>query len=164
MSRTLFLLTILFVLGLAMIPGRAEAEEKGVFGAGLIVGEPTGISVKYYLGDDTAIDGAIGGAFLGKGIQVHGDFLWHPWILETKPSVVLPAYVGVGLRVLDRNAGGGNDDHFRIGMRFVGGLLFDFTEAPLDVFLEVAGVADYRTKGDAFGIDINLGAGVRYYF
>lgn len=144
--------------------GSASAEEKGVFGAGLIIGEPTGVSVKYYLGDDTAIDGAVGGAVIGKGLQVHADFLWHPWILESKKSFVLPAYVGLGARVLDRNGGGGNDDHLRIGMRFVGGLLFDFTEVPLDVFIEVAGVADYRTKGTAFGLDLNLGAGVRYYF
>jgi len=147
-----------------LAPSEARAEEKGVFGAGLIVGEPTGISVKYYLGDDTAIDGAIGGAFLGKGVQVHSDFLWHPWVLENKPSFVLPAYVGVGGRILDRNGGGGDEDHFRFGVRGVGGVLFDFREVPLDVFVEVAGVADYRTKGDAFGLDINLGAGVRYYF
>jgi hypothetical protein len=159
-----FHVAITVVLALALLPSRAEAEEKGIFGAGLIIGEPTGLSVKYYLGDDTAIDGAIGGAFLGKGVQVHADFLWHPWILEKKPSFILPVYIGAGLRVLDRNAGGGDDDHFRIGLRAVGGLLFDFTEAPLDVFLEVAGVADYRTKGDAFGLDINLGAGVRYWF
>ena len=151
------------LLGLvAAFPSAANA--KGVFGAGLIVGEPTGVSLKYYLGDDIAIDGAIGGAFLGRGIQVHGDILWHPWILETKPSFVLPAYVGVGARVLDRNAGGGEDDHFRIGARGVFGVLFDFREVPLDVFVEIAGVADYRTRGDAFGLDINVGAGVRYYF
>tara|TARA_R110002096_G_scaffold44524_2_gene119697 strand:- start:7328 stop:7813 length:486 start_codon:yes stop_codon:yes gene_type:complete len=150
----------------AALPSAAHAEgqDKGVFGAGLIVGEPTGLSLKYYLGDDTAIDGAIGGAFLGKGLQVHADFLWHPWILESKPSFALPAYVGLGARVLDRNGGGGDEDHFRIGARFVGGLLFDFREVPLDVFVEVAGVTDYRTKGSAFGLDINLGAGVRYYF
>ncbi len=159
-----FYCSCLLVLAIVLLPGRAEAEEKGVLGVGLIIGEPTGISMKYYLGDDTAIDGAVGGAFLGKGVQVHADFLWHPWILETKPSFVLPAYVGLGLRVLNRNAGGGEADNLRIGVRAVGGLLFDFTEAPLDVFLEVAGVADYRTKGEGFGLDINLGAGVRYYF
>ena len=156
--------SILFVLAIALLPGRAEAEGKGIFGAGLVVGEPTGVSLKYYLGDDMAIDGAIGGAFLGKGVQVHADFLWHLLLLETKPSFVLPLYVGVGVRVLDRDGGGGDEDHTRFGLRGVGGLLFDFTEAPLDVFLEIAGVADYRTKGSAFGLDINLGAGVRYYF
>lgn len=164
MSRIHIASAISLLTLLATSSNPALAEEKGIFGAGLIVGEPSGISVKYYLGDDTAIDGAIGGAFLGKGIQVHADFLWHPWILETKPSFVLPVYVGVGGRVLDRNGGGGDDDHFRLGLRGVGGLLFDFTEAPLDVFLEIAGVADYRTKGTAFGLDINVGAGVRYYF
>lgn len=164
MRRLPFHFSLLLVLVLAFLPERAEAEEKGVFGAGLIIGEPTGLSVKYYLGDDTAIDGAIGGAFLGKGVQVHGDFLWHPWILETKPSFVLPVYVGAGMRVLNRDAGGGDEDHIRFGLRGVGGLLFDFTEVPLDVFLEVAGVVDYRTKGERFGLDINLGAGVRYYF
>jgi hypothetical protein len=165
MSRTgaLLLLTCA-TLAWAAVPSTAHADDKGVFGAGLIVGEPTGLSLKYYLGDDTAIDGAIGGAFLGKGLQVHADYLWHPWILESKPSFALPAYIGVGGRVLDRNGGGGDDDHFRFGARFVGGVLFDFREVPLDVFVEVAGVADYRTKGDAFGLDINLGAGVRYYF
>lgn len=161
LARTMCLATLLLLI---IAPSPARAESKGVFGAGLIVGEPTGLSVKYYLGNDTAIDGAIGGALLGKGLQVHGDFLWHPWVLESKPSFQLPAYIGIGGRVLDRNGGGGDEDHLRIGARFVGGLLFDFTEVPLDVFVEVAGVVDYRTKGDAFGLDINLGAGVRYYF
>lgn len=144
-------------------PASAQSE-KGVLGVGLIIGEPTGVSAKYYLGDDTAIDGAVGFAVIGRGIQAHGDFLWHPWILEQKSSFVLPAYLGVGLRVLDHNGGGGDDDHVRIGPRFVGGILFDFTEIPLDVFVEIAGVADYRTKGDHFGVDINAGLGARYYF
>lgn len=162
--RALLLLSCVALVGAAAAPTEAHANDKGVFGAGLIVGEPTGLSLKYYLGDDTAIAGAIGGAYLGKGVQVHADFLWHPWILENKPSFVLPAYVGVGGRVLDRNAGGGEEDHFRVGVRVVGGVLFDFREVPLDVFVEVAGVGDYRTKTEPFGIDINLGAGVRYYF
>ncbi len=164
-SKILCLGSLSLLLSLApLTASTARADSKGVFGAGLIVGEPTGLSVKYYLGGDTAIDGAVGGAFLGKGLQVHGDFLWHPWLLESKPAFELPAYVGLGARVLDRNGGGGDQDHLRIGARFVGGLLFDFTEVPLDVFIEVAGVLDYRTKGSPFGVDINLGAGVRYYF
>ena len=156
------------VFALALAPAAASADgrgvEKGVFGLGLIVGEPTGVSAKYYLADDTAIDAAVGGAIIGRGIQVHGDFLWHPWILERKDGFVLPAYFGVGMRVLKRDAGGGDEDHTRIGLRVPVGILFDFTRVPLDVFVELVGVADYRTKGDAFGLDINAGAGARYYF
>ncbi len=155
---------LLTTLLLAGLPQQAAAEEKGVLGAGLILGEPTGLSLKYYLNNDTAIDVALGGAFVGKGIQIHADYLWHPVLLEQKPSFVLPLYIGAGMRILDRNGGGGDEDHVRIGVRGVGGVLFEFTKIPIDVFVEVAGVVDYRTRGPAFGLDLNLGAGVRYYF
>ena len=161
-KRTLVLAA---ALSCALAAPAAAQEEKGVFGLGLIIGEPTGISAKYYLGDDTAIDAAAGGAVIGRGIQVHGDFLWHPWVLEQQESFVLPLYLGPGVRLLSRDEGGGQDAHFRIGLRAVVGLLFDFTSIPLDVFAEIAGVADYRTiDGDHFGLDINAGAGARYYF
>lgn len=153
------------VIAVAPAPAAADAPaEKGVFGAGLIVGEPTGVSAKYYLADDTAIDFAIGGAIIGRGIQVHSDFLWHPWILEQRESFALPVYLGVGGRVLNHDGGGGDDDHIRIGVRGPIGILFDFTRVPLDAFAEIAPILDYRTKGDAFGVDLNAGIGARYYF
>jgi hypothetical protein len=145
--------------------GTARAEDKGVFGIGLIVGEPTGVCGKYYLGNDTAIDGAAGAAFLGRGVQVHSDFLWHPWVLDSKESFALPVYLGAGLRILNHDASGEDEDHVRIGLRIPAGIVFDFTKIPLDVFAEVALVGDYHTAGDAsFGIDFNGGAGARYYF
>jgi hypothetical protein len=144
--------------------GLARADErgaeKGVFGIGLIVGEPTGVSAKYYL-----VDAAVGAAFIGRGYQVHADYLWHPWVLDQKESFALPVYIGGGLRVLDHNASDDDEDHVRIGLRVPAGILFDFTRIPLDVFAELAGVLDYRTAGDAsFGVDVNFGAGARYYF
>jgi hypothetical protein len=144
----------------------ASGSDKGVFGLGLIAGEPTGVSAKYYLGNDTAIDFALGPAFIGSGIQVHSDFLWHPFVIDRKESFVLPFYFGAGVRVLRHDSGGDDDeDHVRIGLRVPAGILFDFTEIPLDVFAEFAGVADYHTAGKSdFGLDINLGVGARYYF
>jgi hypothetical protein len=155
-------------LALGVVAARAEAEDddagdKGVLGLGLIIGEPTGISGKYYLADDTAVDAAVGGALIGGGLQIHADYLWHPWILERKTDFVLPAYFGIGARVLAQT-GGERDDHVALGARVPVGILFDFTSIPLDVFVEVAGVLDYRTKGDAFGLDLNAGGGARYYF
>ena len=145
---------------------RTGGSEKGVFGIGLIIGEPTGVSAKYYLRNDTAIDFAVGGALLGRGIQVHSDFLWHPWILDTQDTFVLPVYLGIGLVILNHNSGGssGDQDQIRVGPRLPVGILFDFTKIPLDVFVEVAPVFDYRNHGDAFGIDIDGGLGARYYF
>ncbi|HLU66231.1 MAG TPA: hypothetical protein VKZ63_08135 [Kofleriaceae bacterium] len=168
MGRCISLSLLSFIAALALGAGTARAQEsgaaeKGVFGVGLIFGEPTGVSAKYYLGNDTALDLAIGAAFIGRGIQAHGDFLWHPWILDREESFVLPVYLGVGVRVLDHDAGGSDDDHVRIGARVPVGILFDFTRIPIDVFAEIAGVADYRTNG-TFGLGINGGAGARYYF
>jgi hypothetical protein len=161
-----FLSILLAAAVLAVVPRAASAQpaEKGVLGVGLVIGEPTGVSAKYYLSDDRAIDAAVGGAIVGRGIQAHADFLWHPWILEQKESFALPLYLGVGGRILDHNGGGGDDDDVHIGVRAPVGVLFDFTKVPLDVFAEVAGVLDFRTEGDTFGVALNAGIGARYYF
>jgi hypothetical protein len=158
------------VLAVTAPSASAQAdEEKGAFGLGLIVGEPTGVSAKLYLSDDQAVDAAVGGAVIGRGIQVHADYLWHPWILENEDTFVLPAYVGPGLRLLQHDRGRGVEGDFHFGLRGVAGMLFDFRNIPLDVFVEVAGVVDYRSGGGddthaGAGLDINAGAGVRYYF
>ncbi len=58
----------------------------------------------------------------------------------------------------------GQNDYIAIGLRAVGGLLFDFKN-PLDAFIEVAGVPEYGFgNGNGFGIALNASAGVRYYF
>ncbi|HTJ42681.1 MAG TPA: hypothetical protein VL463_11335 [Kofleriaceae bacterium] len=141
-------------------------DEKGTFGIGLVVGEPTGICAKLYLKDDQAIQGAVGSAFVGGGIQVHADYVFHPWILEERESFTLPVYLGPGVRVIDYDKGRGGNSYLAAGLRVVGGLMFDFRNVPLDAFVEVAGVGEYgfsSTEG-GFGLALNAGAGVRYYF
>lgn len=162
------LLGILFALTAALTVGArgAAADEKGSFGLGLILGEPTGVSAKLYLTDTTAVDAALGGAIVGKGVQVHADYLWHPWVLTNEKSFVMPAYLGLGGRILQHDRGD-EDDDLHIGVRVVGGIMFDFREIPLDVFLEVAAIGEFKSAdGDhgGFGPALNLGVGGRYYF
>jgi hypothetical protein len=168
-ASTIFGIAIFLAATATPAAAQEVGSEKGTFGVGLIIGEPTGLSAKLYLSDDTAVDAAVGSAVVGGGLQVHGDYLWHPWILETRDSFVLPVYLGPGLRLLSRELGRDGDDAFHIGVRAVAGAVFDFTEIPLDVFAEVAGVADYRFGTDdedynGFALSLNAGAGVRYYF
>ena len=169
-------LAVLAVLALAALPARparadddAKGEQgrpvdKGTFGIGIILGEPTGITAKLYLQDDQAIQAAVGSAFVSGGLQVHADYVFHPWILEDRDSFVMPAYIGPGLRVIDYDAPAGGQQHLSIGLRAVAGLLFDFKDVPLDAFVEVAGVAGYEFGGHGFDPGLNAGAGVRYYF
>ncbi len=148
---------------------QAEGVEKGSLVLGLIIGEPTGVSGKLYLQDDRAVQGALGFTFVTGGFHAHADYVFHPWILEERDAFTLPAYVGPGVRFLQHQAGRGASDDFRVGARAVAGLLFDFKEIPLDVFVEVAGILEYRFGSDdadvnGAGLALNGGLGARYYF
>jgi hypothetical protein len=167
------LLLALVAIGLAASPARALADDdeatvkgrpvdKGTLGVGIILGEPTGICAKLYLKDDQAIQGAVGSAFIGGGLQVHADYVWHPWILQDKDSFVMPVYLGPGVRFFEHT--NGSDHNLAIGLRGVVGLLFDFKNVPLDAFLEVAVLPEYEFGGKGWGLSLNAGAGVRYYF
>ncbi len=138
--------------------------DKGTLGLGIILGEPTGVTAKLYLKDDQAVQAAVGFAFYGGGLHMHADYVFHPFILQSKDSFVLPFYIGPGIRVIDyRN---GRDTNFvAVGLRGVAGLLFDFKNVPLDAFVEAAVVLEYGF-GDGHGgnIALNAAAGVRYYF
>ena len=141
-----------------------RAADKGTFGIGLILGEPTGISAKLYLKDDQALQAGLGFAFIGDGLHLHVDYVFHPWILQSSASLVLPVYIGPGVRLINYNKG--RDSHlFAVGLRAVAGLLFDFKMVPIDAFVEVAGVIELRfSDNDKFGITLNAAAGARYYF
>jgi hypothetical protein len=143
---------------------KGRPVDKGTVGVGIIIGEPTGICAKLYLKDDQAIQGAVGGAFVGGGIQIHADYVFHPWILQDRDTFVLPVYLGPGLRFIQYN-NGRSASYFAPGLRAVIGMLFDFKNVPLDAFVEVAGVLEYRfVTGKGVGVALNAGAGLRYYF
>jgi hypothetical protein len=142
---------------------KGRPVDKGSFGIGLVIGEPTGISAKLYLDDDTALQAAVGLNFIGSGVQINAEYLLHPWILQERDVFVLPIYLGPGVRAIQYDGGRGADGHFAFGLRGVVGLLFDFKNVPLDAFVEIAGVIEYDTAED-LELAFNLGAGVRYYF
>jgi hypothetical protein len=170
MGRLVF---TMLAVAVAAAPARALADDddggsrgvdKGALGVGLILGEPTGICAKLYLKDDQALQFALGGAFIGGGIQAHADYVFHPYILQTRPSFVLPFYVGPGVRLI-RYDNGRNDHFMALGLRAVAGLVFDFKNVPIDAFIEGAAVFEYGFKSsEGLGITFNFGGGVRYYF
>ena len=142
--------------------GESRPADKGTLGVGLVIGEPTGISGKLYLEDDQAIQAAIGPAFIGGGIALHGEFVIHPWILQDREAFVLPVYLGPGVRFVNYYGGRDGESSFAVGALGVVGMLFDLKEVPLDVFVELGGGAEYNFT-DGWGPVLNVGAGVRYY-
>ena len=144
---TVILFTILFL-------SAANAQSKGI-GLGLIVGEPTGISFKYWTGSTTAFDAALAWSFSDEGaFHIHGDYIFHNFTLITIPEGKLPFYYGIGARIKTAN-------DTKLGVRVPLGLAYLFNNAPIDIFLEIVPILDLTPKTD-FAINAALGA--RYYF
>jgi hypothetical protein len=127
------------------------------FEIGAIFGEPTGLSLKYWLSDTMAVDGGLGWSFDDEtDVHVHSDVLWHnfEWLPVSEGS--LAVYFGVGARAKFRD---NRDDLF--GIRFPIGLNYLFRDVPVSVFAEVAPVLDLApsTRGA-----LTAGIGARYRF
>jgi hypothetical protein len=149
-----------------MSGARAAAQSEHTFGLGLIIGDPTGLTLKGFLTPETAIDGAVGiGVLGGDDLHVHADFLWH-FQVQRWDAAALQLYLGVGPELGLHNHPDpppphpDNHDHVFIGVRGPFGLAVMFN-APFDVFLEVAAglwlVQDVR-----FHLDAAIGG--RYWF
>jgi hypothetical protein len=158
---------------------RAAFATDKEFGLGVMLGAPSGLSGKYYLGGSPVALAFGAGVFHEfrhrEGTHLHVDVLWHPVVLATADSFVLPLYFGVGGRILDHDDYVWHDDryedHTHVGIRAPLGIAFDFTNVPLDVFFELVLVADviYLDDDEDFDedhdtLDFNGAIGVRYYF
>ena len=98
---------------------------------GIILGEPSGLSVKQSIGNVQAVEGAVAWSFYPFGsFYVHLDYKQHFHQFDVQPGRLL-AYSGVGLRVYL-----GTDVGF--GVRLPIGIVYELGGAPLEVFLELA--------------------------
>lgn len=157
------------VMALLALAVTGQAQDRK-FGLGLIIGEPTGISLKYYTSADRALDGAIAWRlWRGRAFHIHADHLWHNRSLINVSSGSFPLYYGVGVRLQlwnDRYWYRGrywDDDRSRadLGIRFPVGIAYEFANAPLDVFLELVPVLDLIPDTH---VEFNGAIGLRYWF
>ena len=126
------------------------------FGAGLMVGEPTGLSLKYWLNESLAIDGGIGQSFhRDNGVQVHSDVLWHMFGLIDSSHGRWAPYFGAGVRGKFESG----DDAF--GFRLPLGITYMLEQHPIDVFFEVAPILDVTPSSRG---SFNVAAGARFWF
>lgn len=174
MKRTAFLF-----LAMLAISGTAEARRRhfgnggsgytsnGVFGAGLELGEPTGLNGKVFLAPASALDfglGALYNYYDPNAFHLYVDYLYHPFAITEQPAFKLPFYFGVGGRAAFGDCGGGNCDVF--GIRIPIGIAFDFNDVPLDVFIQVVPTIDFfhdYGNHDVF-FDVDFSVGIRYWF
>lgn len=138
---------------------------RGVFGLGLIVGEPTGLSGKYWLGSDRALDFAFGASFF-TDFRLHATYLYHIDVFDNQR---VPLYYGFGGSISGRTGriaefGGGADRNRHrtgLGVRGSVGVSYLLPTAPFDFFVEFGSVLIVFPPA---ALDIDLSIGVRYYF
>jgi hypothetical protein len=150
-----------FLIGLPLF---SAAQGSGL-GLGIIIGEPTGLSLKAWIGGGAAIDAAAAWSFEGRDyLRFHIDYLRHFNAIDVGRGS-LPFYYGIGGRIgiLEDGYRGarGDDDDIRFGLRIPLGITYLFGRAPLDIFLEIAPVVDLVPSTD---VDLDGGIGMRFYF
>jgi hypothetical protein len=139
----------------------AVAEPSGV-GLGLIMGEPTGFSLKVWTSSHVALDAGLGYSWwrYGQSLQVHGDVLFHTNSLTESEDGFLPLYFGVGVRIKMADESHDYPD-LRAGLRIPFGLEYVFARVPVGLFFELVPIIDL-TPGTYWGG--NSAIGFRYYF
>lgn len=153
MRKAFLLFTLFFYCG---IYTNVSGQERG-FGAGIMLGEPTGLSAKYWLDDKNALDFGLAYSFATKNnsMAIHCDYIFHNYDLIDS-DIKIPVYYGFGARL--RVDGTNNNS---LGARGVAGLLYHLPKESVDVFFEVAPAFILFPK-TAFNLDIAIG--IRYFF
>jgi hypothetical protein len=119
---------------------------------GIILGEPTGLSLKVWQSDNTAFDAALAWSFgNNESVHIHADYLRHNWLDVDRGSLAL--YYGLGARALLSN-------NSKFGARIPIGLQYILPETRLGMFFEVAPTLNLIPE-TSFGV--NGGIGIRYF-
>lgn len=157
---SIFIVTLILSFSAEALKAQDVSNRVGV---GIMVGEPTGFSLKAWNSDRTAIDLGLAWS-LGRydAINIHADYLWHNFTLfDEIESGRLPAYVGVGGRIIfaDDYPDPGESNAI-VGARIPVGVDYLFEDAPVGIFLEVAPVVNIIPETD---FDVDGAVGIRVF-
>ena len=187
MTRNTLLATLALVTCFSMVaPDDAEArprprrgkkfEANKTFGLGVELGYPTGLTGKYFLQQDRALQFGLGYVRHWRdrdGGHIYFDYLFHPVSLVSNPTFELPFYFGFGGRAWNVDYYDGRYDGYDgtvFGVRVPLGVSFDFNNVPIDIFVQLAFTFDFLHTGfdnrydRDFYADLHGTFGIRYYF
>ena len=128
MKRAILVLLVLLGVSGSLFAQQSFGDRLGI---GVIVGEPTGLSLKLWTGDRGALDAAVAWSFTGNAFYIHMDYLMH--VLPSAPRAPgsLSVYLGLGGTLL---VGGG----VQVGLRMPIGINYLFARFPIGIFAELA--------------------------
>ena len=140
-----------------MVAGSAQAVTSRVgsaqdLGFGTELGQPMGVTAKYWLSSTLAVDGAMGYHW-NHNFDMHADALWHTFSSFDISNGRLPFYAGVGSRIL-------LGDNSQLGIRLPFGVSYLPSSDPIELFVELAPVIQIAAS---LGADIDGVVGIRLY-
>ena len=152
--------TALIIISLSIISQPLQAQQEGI-GIGGIINSPTGISLKGYINDKLAIDGAISFSITdnNSSFYVHSNLLYQGDAINkelNEADVNLNIYYGAGFRILWFD----NQQDTIIGLRAPLGADYQIGSIPTETFFELVPIIDVNP---AFRFGFGGAVGFRYY-
>lgn len=147
------------VLSILIVPVLLLGQNLGL---GVIMGSPTGLSLKYLLAKQSAFAAHAGWSFIGdKGIHLTGDYQYlFPMVIETAEGASisdLTPYLAAGGRFRFKEVA--DENEFHLGLRIGGGV--EYLISKFGFFLELLPVVDLIPSTD---FDFEYGIGFLFYF
>ncbi|GAB4041192.1 hypothetical protein GCM10028774_48330 [Spirosoma jeollabukense] len=179
--RKLLLIVTLALVGWLMTSNGAQAQYNN-WSIGARIGEPSGINIRKYFGNNHAFDLNIGtyggiygttrsyrsGDYKTVGLTIQGHFLWHTALTKSES---LRAYYGFGGQINNRKyypdylSGQPIDfvkGNISLGGSGVGGLEYFPVNKPYSIFLEAGAYLEVLPA--PFFLNLSTGIGARYNF
>jgi hypothetical protein len=145
----------------------SQSPDSKNFGFGVVLGDPTGLTLKFWTQRNTALVVDVGASYFGSP-RIGVDYLWH---FDAFRSNIAKLYAGFG-GVLGIGEGKGfyytehhgfyfrSDNGVGLGVRGVFGINVIPRNSPLEFFLEAGLLVGLSP---AFGSAGDVGLGMRYY-
>ncbi|SOD81604.1 hypothetical protein [Spirosoma fluviale] len=175
--RKLVLVTALALLSWLTTSNTVQAQYNN-WSVGVRLGEPSGVNIRKYFGNNHAFDlniGTYGGLYGTKrsygpgdyrtvGLTIQGHYLWHTALTKSES---LRAYYGFGGQINNRRTyplrlNGEYQNTLSLGGSGIGGLEFFPVNKPYSFFLETGAYVELLQS--PFFLSLNTGIGLRYNF
>jgi hypothetical protein len=144
--------TLLGFLAAIFLLGGTSFGQTTKYGLGLIVFDPTGMTVKAWLKRSGAIDGAVGwSAMAGHQLHIHADYLFFGARIASDENVDFSFYLGVGGKIIFQ-------DHDSAWFHVPLGIDFFTKKSPLNIFIEIVPSFNFNE------LDLYGAIGIRYLF
>jgi hypothetical protein len=147
MKKLLPVILVGVIMSVAAYSTNAQSREIGI-----MVGEPTGLSAKFWTSGRTAVDLGVAWSMGGSGsMHLHTDYQLHLWLQSGTAF-----YLGLGGRMLLK-------DDPEIAARVPFGLQLNVAGGRLALFFELVPMLPLYPDVDP-GFDVNGGLGIRFRF